>query len=92
MLKDYEIKALEHNLLDYNAWAIHAVNEGIYPDTETALHAKAARCAERMIKEHESKNSKFSSGLTLEEKIDTCHGDVKYKNRVARDAEMELST
>jgi hypothetical protein len=53
MLKDYEIKALEHDLLDYNAWAAHAVQEGCFPDTETALKYKAKKCAERMIKEHE---------------------------------------
>lgn len=48
-LEQWQIKALEHDLLDYNAWASHAVACGIYSSTEEALISKAAKCAKRMV-------------------------------------------
>ncbi len=91
MLEPYEIKALEHNLKDYNAWATHAVKEGIYPDNETALHYKAARCAQRMITEYESLNSKFAANLSSEDKVNACNNAVGYKNRNQKESVMAES-
>ena len=87
MLENWEIKALEHDLLDYNSWAAHAVKEKIYPDKETALHDKALKCAGRMINMHESTHSSLVA-LTTSGKVDACYAKSGYKNRVQRDAEV----
>ncbi len=86
-LESWEIKALEHDLLDYNSWATHAVNEDIYSDTETALHAKASKCAKRMINSHESLYGSIANEQ-VSEKVDACHAHINYKNRITRDEEV----
>lgn len=86
MLENYEIKALEYGILDYNAWADHAVSEGIFKDIETALHYKAEMCAERMIKVHESQYGAIDG--TTKEKVDACYAHKDYKNRIEREAEL----
>lgn len=88
MLEQYEIKALESDLLDYNAWATHAVNEGIYIDSEISLHHKADKCAERMVNIHEH-NSGSINKSTIAEKIDVCYADAGYKDRTTRQAEYD---
>lgn len=87
MLADYEIKAIDHDLLDRNVWAAHAVAENIYPDTETALHAKAPKCLRRMVNTYNSTHAKLSDTLSDEDKVTEILKDVNYKNRVQREAE-----
>ncbi len=86
MLEDYEIKVLDHFLLDRNKWASHAVAEKIYPDEETALHDKASKCLPRMILQHESSYSKLDDSLSNAEKVIEILKEATYKNRAARDA------
>lgn len=86
MLENYEIKVLEHDLLDYNAWATHVVSEGIFKDIETALHYKAKRCADRMIMVYESRYGDLAG--TIEDKVNICSSHKDYKNRAEREAEL----
>jgi hypothetical protein len=85
MLEEWEIKALENDLLDYSAWAAHAVAEEIFPDTETALHYKAGRCAKRMITECESIHGKLDPTKTTAEKVMIAFAEPGYKNRQQRE-------
>lgn len=86
MLEQWQITTLEHDLLDYNAWGANAAAEGIYPDAETALKDKAAKCAERMINEHQSNHDVLTG--TMAENIATCAAVDGYKNRTERDVEI----
>jgi hypothetical protein len=86
-LEDWQVKALEYDLLDYNTWAAHAVQEDIYPDDETALIDKANKSAKRMITSCESIHGKFDPSKTVEEKVLLAYAKPDYKNRQQRDAE-----
>jgi hypothetical protein len=88
MLEEWEIKALKNDLLDYEAWAAHAVAEGIFPDTETALHYKAGRCATRMICACESIHGKLDPTKTIAEKVMLAFSEPDYKDRKQRDEEQ----
>jgi len=76
-LEQWQIKALENDLIDYNAWASHAVASGIFPSAEAALESKANKCAKRMV----------GNVADIPSAVLAKASEPGYKNRVQRNAE-----
>lgn len=84
-MEEWQIKALEYLLLDYNVWADNAVDVGVFKTIEEALTNKALKCAARMISACESIHGKIDPTKTIAEKVMIAFAMPDYKNRKQRE-------
>lgn len=91
----WEIKILEHGLLDYEEWINHvktvekAPGVLMFPEPDETILNKVEKCKERMFNEHVSKYGDFVGQKGDKEKVDFIVAKPDYKNRIARDSEEE---
>lgn len=84
-LETWQIRVLQNELEDYQAWIDNVNNCGIFPSEkdgsgrltiDEVIQNKINKCFERMIKDYS-----FESGLTQEEKVNLIIAQENYKNR-----------
>ena len=92
-LRNWEIKILEWQLLDYQKWGEDAVARGSYETVLEALRGnntnigKIKKSLEKMLKAYSHLNF---AGLADEEKVSLITTQQNYKKRIERDEEEKL--
>jgi hypothetical protein len=85
ILENWQIKILENDLLDYQAWINHVETCGKFPNPDLITQNKINKCLERMI----NQNSQLDfTGLTDEEIVNLIILQQNYKNREERENEI----
>lgn len=85
-LETWQIKILQHDLLDYEEWINHVTNYPKFANNyNEIIQNKINACLERMINEYSHLN--FTS-LTDEQKVNLISSQQNYKNRTERESEI----
>jgi hypothetical protein len=87
VLANYEIKALEHILIDYQSWINHVENHLKFDDPDVIIAKKVEVCLTKMISEYESVKGVLEN-LTDEEKVNFISVQPEYENRAEREGSL----
>lgn len=81
ILENWQIKALEDHILDYQDWINHVETCGIFAKPEKIINDQIYFCFNKMVTEY----GNIDESLTNDEKVNIIVSQEGYKNRYERD-------